>query len=626
METQTPPPASKLSQVIKDAKQSAEASRENVQRAISQQLEKSEKATHQIRNLTPKRLSIYHQHGEHKHLILVLAPLESRNLILQSEEEISHYDTLKRSGDIAFEAMSNKHKSHLEDLGSVMFTLLFFYAIFAFKISSDYPDWRIYVWGLIPALAVIALGIFVSKTKWGWVTVLRVMQQLLTFFLVLATGSGLVFATIYYFGDGKVLLTASPDLHLLGRSFQFVFITVASLLPALLYFLFDRNRLGTLRTHFEQQIFRFDPNVKTLTDVHSKYGSQLDELFGRDSSTAKGRHKPGTRWPIWVCTLVITLGWIFALQPVGVVQADAGLISFLTWIVTQQPISVVQNDVTLVNYLTPHWSNVVFGFLGAYYFAVFSVSRRYTRGDLQPKAYSHILVRIIIVFILAWVVDMLVEPSEYTYGTLFLIGVVPETFWTVFNEFLRNQVLGSVIHSLKEKDPLTNLEGIDPYDRARLEEEGVTNVESLAHHDLIDLILATRIPLPRLVDWLDQAILYLHLPDSLHFNVAKQSAVHDNHTVDHIIKKNGNISPRKHLKAYGIRTATDLLYTYDKARERGELEKFLNILEATPDRNTPARLQLIYDTLQDDEWLSNIMHWRNDISLEESQVLLKDPA
>ena len=37
--------------------------------------------------------------------------------------------------------------------------------------------------------------------------------------------------------------------------------------------------------------------------------------------------------------------------------------------------------------------------------------------------------------------------------------------------------------------PLTALEGIDLYDRTRLASEGVTNIEALAHHNMIDLVL-----------------------------------------------------------------------------------------------------------------------------------------
>ena len=63
---------------------------------------------------------------------------------------------------------------------------------------------------------------------------------------------------------------------------------------------------------------------------------------------------------------------------------------------------------------------------------------------------------------------------------------------------------------IDEPLPLKNLEGIDLYDRARLLDEGIANVEALANHDLIDLLLETRVPAARLIDWMDQAVLHLH--------------------------------------------------------------------------------------------------------------------
>ena len=62
---------------------------------------------------------------------------------------------------------------------------------------------------------------------------------------------------------------------------------------------------------------------------------------------------------------------------------------------------------------------------------------------------------------------------------------------------------------LDEPAPLTELEGIDLYDRTRLAEEGINNIEALAHADLVDLMSSTRISAAELVDWTDQAILYL---------------------------------------------------------------------------------------------------------------------
>ena len=92
--------------------------------------------------------------------------------------------------------------------------------------------------------------------------------------------------------------------------------------------------------------------------------------------------------------------------------------------------------------------------------------------------------------------------------------------------------------ALADPLPLTDLQGIDLYDRTRLASEGVTNIEALAHHDLVELMLLTRIPVPRLVDWTDQAILHLHVIED----------------------------DRAKLRRYGIRTASDLRATRTSRR------------------------------------------------------------
>lgn len=568
----------------------------------------SKEAVCWVRNQTPKRLRIEFGASEPAEQTLVLAPLAEQELIVKSAQEEKGFKELASQGLIAYKKLTKAEKLNLEGLGSIIFSLAFTYFIFSGILTSEYPGLKIVLWGIVPAVAAVSGVVAALVFGLGLTTVLRVFQQGFTLFLVLATGGGLSAGVIYYFGGGQQLLSEEPALSLLGRLLQFTFIAVASLLPALLYFLFDRHRLGTLRTHFEQQIFRFDPTVKTLADVHAKYGSQLDELYGRDPTTAKGRHIPGTRWPIWVCTLVITMGWIVTLPP-----AEVGL--------------EASTSPSISAFLYPDHSAIAFGFLGAYYFAIFSVSRRYTRGDLQPKAYSHIVVRIFIVFIMAWVIETVVGAHDSMFALIFLIGVMPETFWTVFNEFVRNQLLGPVIHSLKERDPLTNLEGIDPYDRARLAEEGVTNIESLAHHDLIDLILTTRIPVPRLVDWLDQAILYLHLPNDWYpfpLNVKHESnEVEDTSTLSGGENVTTPLTMRQRLKTYGIRTATDFLRAYHAAEGRNNLKSLFCILDEREDHieeEKASRIQVLYDTLLDDEWLSYIRHWRRSIEIEEATI------
>ena len=59
--------------------------------------------------------------------------------------------------------------------------------------------------------------------------------------------------------------------------------------------------------------------------------------------------------------------------------------------------------------------------------------------------------------------------------------------------------------------PLNQLDGLNVWYEARLEEEGIEDMQNLATANLVDVILHTRVPVGRLVDWIDQAQLYLHL-------------------------------------------------------------------------------------------------------------------
>ena len=134
---------------------------------------------------------------------------------------------------------------------------------------------------------------------------------------------------------------------------------------------------------------------------------------------------------------------------------------------------------------------------------------------------------------------------------------------------------------------MTDISGIDLYDRTRLASEGVTNIEALAHHDLIELMLQTRIPVPRLVDWTDQAILHLHV----------------------------DAADRATLHKYGIRTATDSVYARDQAEKREELPEFLGILRGSRS-GKPPRMQVILDAMEDEEWMRNLRFWHSDGSAQ----------
>jgi hypothetical protein len=92
----------------------------------------------------------------------------------------------------------------------------------------------------------------------------------------------------------------------------------------------------------------------------------------------------------------------------------------------------------------------------------------------------------------------------------FLIGIVPETFLTFLQEIYRAKWIRRFTSEIEEPVPLKNLEGIDLYDRAPAAGRRHRQHRGMANHDLIDLLLETRIPAARLIDWMDQAILHPH--------------------------------------------------------------------------------------------------------------------
>ena len=373
---------------------------------------------------------------------------------------------------------------------------------------------------------------------------------------------------------------AGTDLHdhvltLVGRGLQIVFIAVVSLLPALLFFLFDREQLDTLRDRFMRQIVRFDGTVETRTDILAKYGKAMDEAYGHER-VGEGRLLPGRRSPVLVATVIITLGWILTLA-----HAEPGLIS---------------TESELLSLFQPPKEPVVYAFLGAYVYALGAVLRGYVRKDLRPKSYSHITVRTILAVVLAWVLQ-LQWSGDMLLGIVFVAGLVPETAIVLIMEWVRK--VSALPFLEDEPDPLTKLEGIDLYDRSRLLDEGVASVEGLAHHDLVELMLQTRIPASQLVDWVDQAILYLH---------AGPGKADDG---------TGRDATLNRLRAYGIRTATDLAIAVQKDNERRPHGRLGQVLPACPAdaQGAPSRIQVIYDVICDEEWMPNLLRWHSDLAL-----------
>jgi len=304
-----------------------------------------------------------------------------------------------------------------------------------------------------------------------------------------------------------------------GPILQILMIGILSVLPALMFYLFDRKRLSTLKEEFYRAAVMLVPSIHTIQDAKSVFGVRADALLGYSDSLGEStRFLHRNRSIIFITTIVVSVAWTVSLA--------------------NDPL---QQGIRLTEYLTPSKDVLVYAFLGAYTFGIALLFRRYARSDIKPSAYASFTVRTVSAIVLAWVVQFVmpeINNSKAVLVVAFFVGFFPDTGITAIKEFVKKIMPSkSDIPTITEKFPLNKLDGINIYHRTRLVEEGVENIENLAHADLINLMLQTRIPLSTLIDWVDQSILYLH--------VLKGAKAED----EDLLK----------LRAYGIRTASDLI-------------------------------------------------------------------
>jgi len=158
------------------------------------------------------------------------------------------------------------------------------------------------------------------------------------------------------------------------------------------------------------------------------------------------------------------------------------------------------------------WDVLKFGFLGAYSFILQMLVRRFFQSDLRPAAYANALLRLIVVLILVSALYQILPQGNPRGAAVvaFVIGFFPLAGMQAIQRFAAT-ALRVAVPSLSPPYPLNQIDGLSVWYEARLLEEGIEDMQSLATANFVDVILHTRVPVGRLVDWVDQAHLYLHL-------------------------------------------------------------------------------------------------------------------
>jgi hypothetical protein len=338
-------------------------------------------------------------------------------------------------------------------------------------------------------------------------------------------------------------------------------IVIFASLPGLLYVQFVRFKGRSLYDEFVINLFRLKidrycnlPAPPRHTSYFAEWLAEhkkladpgRDNLYRRKFEAVYGEQAVSTRelfadpakrparseglYPVVLATTLLTLGWAIVVQP------------------------DLYHDFNLLGHLPfsgqPHlpYTALQFGFIGAYWFILQDLTRRYFRQDLKTAAYVSASVRLIVVTITVATVALLpVGPPARLDVLAFFIGVFPQIGVQLLKAGT-GKLLSRAIPSMSVRFPLSDLDGLTVWDQARLLEEGIEDVHALATANLVDLLLGTRVPVNTLIDWVDQALLYLSVPTAW-----------------------GDRSPRDDLRMFGIRTATDLVRVWDGAQPGTQL-------------------------------------------------------
>jgi hypothetical protein len=168
-------------------------------------------------------------------------------------------------------------------------------------------------------------------------------------------------------------------------------------------------------------------------------------------------------------------------------------------------------------------------FLGGFLWGLGYLIQRLSANDLTPGAYDVGVYRMVfaaaVAFILfnafgvAAVAIDVIDGSGATDGTnvwpalAFLLGVFPQRGF----EWMRDRIplLSGGRNPTVRKLDTDMIEGVEMYDKMRLEELGIESCYDLANADLFRLMLTTFYGARQLVDWILQAKLCMHCGDAV---------------------------------------------------------------------------------------------------------------
>ena len=173
----------------------------------------------------------------------------------------------------------------------------------------------------------------------------------------------------------------------------------------------------------------------------------------------------------------------------------------------------------------------------------------------------------------------------------FVIGVFPRVAWQFIQgatkAFMRGVRFTVALPSLGNRLPVSDLDGLTVGTSSRLEEHDIENVPNMATAEIIDLMIGTRFPPDRIIDWVDQAILYTHLGP------------------ERDSRKKRQCSRREAFRQQGITTATSLITAVRGAEQRKNESELTKISDTCG-----GGVKVLIDAISTEPNLELICNWR----------------
>ncbi|MFN2506714.1 MAG: hypothetical protein ABR540_21290 [Acidimicrobiales bacterium] len=317
-----------------------------------------------------------------------------------------------------------------------------------------------------------------------------------------------------------------------------------------------------------------------------KFEAHYGKGTGRDAESDGRRLRADTFFPVLLATVVFAVGWVAVFSRTTVFSAHP----------------TVPGDA------------LCYAFMGAYLFTLQMLVRRFFQADLKASAYVNATVRTVSALVVVLAVSMILQnvpenggpggPDRQIAAIAFLIGFFPLVGLQALQKTAA-VVLRTVVPSLRNNYPLSDLDGLSVWYEARLLELGIEDMQNLATANLVDVVLHSKVPVARLIDWVDQGILYLHLEP------VKERG------------QNGK-SARSRLRRMGIRSATSLEEAFTltpgsdehpfvpAANDAVLVERLRWVLNDSPDDGKPSVTESILKTLGTDTNLKHVRQWKQD--------------